>query len=78
MLLRGPQTPGELKGRTERLHPFASLAEVEETVERLIERELRRARRPPARARRRTASATSWAAARLSGLRGCPPSPGAD
>jgi uncharacterized protein YceH (UPF0502 family) len=38
MLLRGPQTPGELKGRTERLHPFASLAEVEETVERLIER----------------------------------------
>jgi uncharacterized protein len=38
MLLRGPQTPGELKGRTERLHPFASLAEVEETVQRLIER----------------------------------------
>jgi uncharacterized protein YceH (UPF0502 family) len=39
MLLRGPQTPGELKGRTERLHPFASLAEVEETVQRLIERD---------------------------------------
>jgi uncharacterized protein YceH (UPF0502 family) len=38
MLLRGPQTPGELKGRTERLHPFGSLAEVEETVARLIER----------------------------------------
>ncbi len=38
MLLRGPQTPGELKGRTERLHPFGSLAEVEETIERLIER----------------------------------------
>jgi uncharacterized protein YceH (UPF0502 family) len=38
MLLRGPQTPGELKGRTERLHPFGSLAEVEETVQRLIER----------------------------------------
>jgi uncharacterized protein YceH (UPF0502 family) len=48
MLLRGPQTPGELKGRTERLHPFASLAEVEETIERLIERGLaeRVARRP--------------------------------
>ena len=38
MMLRGPQTPGELKGRTERLHPFGSLAEVEETVQRLIER----------------------------------------
>jgi len=38
MLLRGPQTPGELKGRTERLHPFGSLAEVEETIEQLIER----------------------------------------
>ena len=38
MLLRGPQTPGELKGRTERLHPFASLAEVEETVRQLIDR----------------------------------------
>jgi uncharacterized protein len=38
MLLRGPQTPGELKGRTERLHAFGPLAEVEETVARLIER----------------------------------------
>jgi uncharacterized protein YceH (UPF0502 family) len=38
MLLRGPQTPGELKGRTERLHPFGSLAEVEDTIQRLIER----------------------------------------
>jgi uncharacterized protein len=38
MLLRGPQTPGELKGRTERLHPFGSLADVEQTIERLIER----------------------------------------
>jgi uncharacterized protein len=38
MLLRGPQTPGELKGRTDRLHHFGSLADVEETVARLIER----------------------------------------
>jgi uncharacterized protein len=38
MLLRGPQTPGELKGRTDRLHHFGSLADVEETVTRLIER----------------------------------------
>jgi uncharacterized protein YceH (UPF0502 family) len=40
LMLRGPQTPGELKQRTERLHPFAGLADVEETLERLIEREL--------------------------------------
>ena len=48
MLLRGPQTPGELKGRTERLHPFAELADVEATIDRLIERELalRLQRRP--------------------------------
>jgi uncharacterized protein YceH (UPF0502 family) len=48
MLLRGPQTPGELKGRTDRLHPFGSLADVEETIERLIERGYaeRVARRP--------------------------------
>jgi uncharacterized protein len=48
MLLRGPQTPGELKGRTERLHPFGSLPEVEETVAKLIERGYaeRVARRP--------------------------------
>ena len=26
LMLRGPQTPGELKARTERLHPFADLA----------------------------------------------------
>ena len=39
-MLRGAQTPGELKQRTDRLHPFAALAEVEETLERLIEREL--------------------------------------
>jgi uncharacterized protein YceH (UPF0502 family) len=40
LMLRGPQTPGELKGRTERLHPFADLAAVHETLDRLIEREL--------------------------------------
>ena len=40
LMLRGPQTPGELKGRTERLHPFADLAAVHETLERLVERDL--------------------------------------
>jgi acyl-CoA reductase-like NAD-dependent aldehyde dehydrogenase/uncharacterized protein YceH (UPF0502 family) len=35
LLLRGPQTPGELKTRSGRLHPFASLAEIEAVLERL-------------------------------------------
>jgi uncharacterized protein len=38
LMLRGAQTPGELKQRSERLHSFADLAEVQETLERLIER----------------------------------------
>jgi uncharacterized protein len=42
LMLRGPQTPGELKQRTERLHSFPGLEEVEATVQRLIERELAR------------------------------------
>jgi uncharacterized protein YceH (UPF0502 family) len=40
LMLRGPQTPGELKQRSERLHSFASLADVEQTLERLGGREL--------------------------------------
>jgi uncharacterized protein YceH (UPF0502 family) len=40
LLLRGPQTPGELKGRTERLYPLGSLADVEAVLGRLQEREL--------------------------------------
>jgi uncharacterized protein len=48
LMLRGPQTLGELKSRTERLYPFPSLEDVEAVVERLIERELaaRLPRRP--------------------------------
>jgi uncharacterized protein len=48
LMLRGPQTPGELKQRSERLHSFADLATVQETLERLLERELvvRHPRRP--------------------------------
>ncbi|HAR66422.1 MAG TPA: DUF480 domain-containing protein [Lentisphaeria bacterium] len=38
-MLRGPQTAGELKGRTARLHPFASPTEAEATVHRLAENE---------------------------------------
>ena len=40
LLLRGPQTPGELKQRSDRLHPFSGLADVQETLERLIVRDL--------------------------------------
>jgi uncharacterized protein YceH (UPF0502 family) len=32
LLLRGPQTPGELRTRSERLHPFTTLDEVEEAL----------------------------------------------
>jgi acyl-CoA reductase-like NAD-dependent aldehyde dehydrogenase len=39
LLLRGPQTPGELKGRTERWHGFASLDEIDEVLQRLAARE---------------------------------------
>jgi uncharacterized protein YceH (UPF0502 family) len=48
LMLRGPQTPGELKQRSERLHAFTDLAAVQETLERLLERELvvRHPRRP--------------------------------
>jgi uncharacterized protein len=40
LMLRGPQTPGELKQRGERMHAFAGLDEVHETLQRLIAREL--------------------------------------
>ena len=48
LMLRGAQTPGELKQRGERMHSFGALAEVHDTLGRLIERELaeRLARRP--------------------------------
>jgi uncharacterized protein len=47
LMLRGPQTAGELKQRTDRLHQFGP-GEVDETLDRLIERELvaRLSRRP--------------------------------
>lgn len=35
LLLRGPQTPGELRGRCGRMHPFGGMAEVEEALKRL-------------------------------------------
>jgi uncharacterized protein YceH (UPF0502 family) len=48
LMLRGPQTPGELKQRSERLHAFPDLAAVQETLAGLADRELvaRQQRRP--------------------------------
>ncbi len=40
LLLRGPQAPGELRTRTERLHPFADRAAVEEVLGRMAGRGL--------------------------------------
>lgn len=39
LLLRGQQTPGELRGRTERAFRFNDLSEVQSALQRLIERE---------------------------------------
>jgi uncharacterized protein YceH (UPF0502 family) len=48
LMLRGAQTPGELKQRCERMHSFADLAAVHETLDRLVAREqvARHQRRP--------------------------------
>jgi uncharacterized protein len=39
LLLRGPQTPGELRGRTERMHRFEELADVHSALQRLSQRD---------------------------------------
>ena len=48
LMLRGPQTPGELNQRTQRLHPFAGLDDVHATLDALSSRGLaeRLERRP--------------------------------
>ncbi len=39
LLLRGPQTPGELRGRTDRLYHFDELSDVQSTLQKLSQRE---------------------------------------
>lgn len=39
LLLRGPQTPGELRSRSGRLHSFGDVGEVEDTLRQLMSRE---------------------------------------
>ena len=48
LMLRGPQTPGELKTRVERLYPFGTLEDVQKALDALAENELvrRLPRRP--------------------------------
>jgi uncharacterized protein YceH (UPF0502 family) len=46
LMLRGPQTLGELRTRCERMHPFDDLGEIEAVVERLPELIVKLARRP--------------------------------
>ena len=49
LLLRGPQTPGELRGRTERMYTFDDLPAVEAVLHRLAERQPPLARQLPRR-----------------------------
>src|SRR5207253_2365783 len=46
LFLRGPQTPGELRGRSDRLHAFESIDEVEDTLRRLDPLVVEMPRRP--------------------------------
>lgn len=39
LLLRGPQTPGELRGRTERMYRFEALGDIVSTLDRLSQRD---------------------------------------
>jgi uncharacterized protein len=39
LLLRGPQTPGELRGRGERMYRFEELSDVQSTLQKLMQRE---------------------------------------
>jgi uncharacterized protein YceH (UPF0502 family) len=39
LLLRGPQTPGELRGRTERMHHFETLDDAQSAIQKLMQRQ---------------------------------------
>ncbi|TYO99481.1 hypothetical protein EDC39_1023 [Geothermobacter ehrlichii] len=58
LLLRGPQTPGELRQRTARMHAFDSLESLERSVEEMLQRQqpiLTRLPRQPGRKEQRIA-----------------------
>jgi uncharacterized protein YceH (UPF0502 family) len=77
LMLRGPQTAAELRQRTERLHRFASVPEVEETLATLAARELveRQGRRPGEREERWRQLLGDGESAAAS-VAGAPPEPG--
>jgi uncharacterized protein YceH (UPF0502 family) len=76
LMLRGPQTPGELKGRSDRIHSFASLAEVEATLGALCERDLaRRLERRPGQKEQRYEQLLGEAAVASPGTEAAPPAP---
>jgi len=80
LALRGPQTVGELRTRTERMHDFASLSEVEEALDGLADRHeplVMRLERQPGQKEARFAQllggpvdAAAWAAPAASGTSG--------
>ena len=61
LLLRGPQTPGELRSRASRMAPIAEVGEVETALD------------PPGSARRRTVRGAARARARQAGVALCAP-----
>jgi hypothetical protein len=77
LLLRGPQTPGELKARTERMAPLASLADVERILTTLGEREYARRieRRPGQKEDRFEHLLGPWEGTDASGHAPAPPAP---
>ena len=65
LMLRGPQTPGELKQRVERLYPYPSLEDVEQALEALAAAELvEKLPRPPGQSQDRGASCSATRASR--------------
>ena len=71
LLLRGPQTPGELKQRSERMAPMPTLADVERVLGELIARDhVVRLERRPGQKEERYAQLLGGAAAGADGRRG--------
>jgi uncharacterized protein YceH (UPF0502 family) len=79
LMLRGPQTPGELRQRGERIHRFESNEELEGTLAELVERELAMAlpRRPGERGQRYAHRLAEGEAEAMEGT-GAQPDPPAD
>jgi len=78
MMLRGPQTVGELRTRCERMHPFADLAAVEEVLGELMGREqplVARLPRQPGRKESRYAQLFSGEPEFVADEGGMPPEP---